>query len=90
MIGTTEDAVLVRRENTGALMWSGPVLMLVGISSTPTQAGRRSLCAAASRNFQVPPGYLNPKSGRSSRALRTSEHNLQNDVDFQQARSSSQ
>jgi hypothetical protein len=35
-------------------------------------------------------GIPDPKSGRSSRALRTSEHNLQNDVDFQQARSSSQ
>ena len=28
MIGTIEDAALVRRENTGALTWSSPVVML--------------------------------------------------------------
>ena len=32
MIGTVEDAVLVRRRNTGALTWSGPVSMLVARS----------------------------------------------------------
>lgn len=29
MIGTVEDAALVRREHTGALTWRGPALMLV-------------------------------------------------------------
>ncbi len=32
MIGTIEDAALVRRENTGALTWRGPVLMLAARS----------------------------------------------------------
>ena len=33
MIGTIEDAALVRRENTGALTWRGPLLMLVARSA---------------------------------------------------------
>ena len=33
MIGTIEDAALVRRENTGALTWRAPVLMLVARSA---------------------------------------------------------
>jgi hypothetical protein len=33
LIGTIEDAALVRRENTGALTWRGPLLMLVARSA---------------------------------------------------------
>jgi CAAX prenyl protease-like protein len=33
MIGTIEDAALVRRENAGALTWRGPLLMLVARSA---------------------------------------------------------
>jgi hypothetical protein len=38
VIGATEDAALVRRENTGALTWRGPVLMLVARSAFAVMA----------------------------------------------------
>ena len=38
MIGPIEHAALVRRENTGALTWRGPMLMLVARSAFAVMA----------------------------------------------------
>jgi len=54
MIGTSEDAALVRRENTGALTWRGPVLMLAARPASAVMAQTLVAAIFALRSSPAP------------------------------------